>query len=126
MSPRTLLHLEGASVLAVSLLAYQWAHGSWLLFAILFLAPDLSMLGYLANGRAGAIFYNLIHTYVLPLLLAGYAAATDHHTTLLIALIWIAHIGMDRALGFGLKYPTHFKDTHLNPARHTAGATMQP
>jgi hypothetical protein len=119
MNPRPLLQLEGVSVLLVSVLAYHWSHGSWLLFVLLFLVPDLSMLGYALNVRLGAITYNMVHTYVGPLLLAAYAAGWNHHTSWELSLIWTAHIGMDRMLGFGLKYPTRFKDTHLNPDRHT-------
>jgi Domain of unknown function (DUF4260) len=118
MTPRPLLHLEGAAILAVSLLAYHWSHGSWLQFAVLFLAPDLSMIGYAANARVGAIAYNAAHTYVAPLALVVYAFEADRPAVLACALIWIAHIGLDRMLGFGLKYPTRFKDTHLNADRH--------
>jgi hypothetical protein len=63
---------------------------------------------------------------VVPLVAAGYGIGTNHQTVLALSLIWIAHIGFDRMLGFGLKYPTVFKDTHLNPERHTpprGGAT---
>jgi hypothetical protein len=88
------------------------------MFALLFLVPDLSMIGYAGGARAGSITYNAIHTYVGPLLLGAYSLAGEHRTALSIALIWIAHIGFDRMLGYGLKYPTRFKDTHLNPARH--------
>ena len=122
MRPLPLLRLEGAAVLVTSVYAYHSPYlgnpGSWGLFALLFLVPDLSMVGYLINAKAGSITYNAAHTYVGPLLLASYSLATNHHTTLLIALIWIAHIGFDRMLGYGLKYPTFFKDTHLDPARH--------
>ncbi|WP_263415297.1 DUF4260 domain-containing protein [Terriglobus albidus] len=111
--PRVLLHLEGAAVLAVALFCYQQVHASWLLFGLLFLVPDLSMIGFAAGPRAGAAAYNLAHTEVLPVLL-GIAAAWAHHSRALsIALIWVSHIGFDRLLGYGLKYPTHFKDTHL-------------
>lgn len=119
MNPRPLLHLEGAAVLALSLFSYHWSHGSWLLFVLLFLVPDLSMIGYVANARVGAITYNAIHSYLGPLVLAGYSFGSNHAAILSISLIWIAHIGFDRMLGFGLKYPTRFKDTHLNPDRHT-------
>ena len=118
MTPRPLLHLEGAAVLLLSLFAYHGNHGSWSSFALLFLLPDVSMLGYLASTRIGAITYNAVHTYVGPLALAGYSFATASHTMLSLSLIWIAHIGFDRMLGYGLKYPTQFKDTHLNPNRH--------
>ncbi len=111
--PSYILHTEGAVVLIVSFAAYHQLNGNWLLFFLLFLWPDLFMLGYLANARLGASLYNLVHTYAGPLLL-GAAAAFEHwHTTLLFTLIWTAHIGLDRMLGFGLKYPTFFKDTHL-------------
>jgi hypothetical protein len=118
LNPRPLLHLEGGAVLALSLFAYHWNHGSWLLFVLLFLVPDLSMLGYVANARVGAITYNAVHNYVGPLALAGYSLSTNH-PPISLSLIWIAHVGFDRMLGFGLKYPTRFKDTHLNPDRHT-------
>jgi len=110
--PAVLLHLEEAALLAITLFAYQRLHYSWLSFAILFLVPDLFMLGYLLNPRLGAATYNLAHTLTLPfaLLLAGFLLQGQLAA---IALIWIAHIALDRLLGFGLKYPTFFKDTHL-------------
>jgi hypothetical protein len=119
MNPRPLLHLEGAAIFAISLFAYHWSHGSWLVFALLFLVPDLSMLGYVASARIGATTYNAVHNYVMPLALAGYSFGTNHPVILGFSLIWIGHIGFDRMLGFGLKYPTRLKDTHLNPDRHT-------
>jgi hypothetical protein len=111
--PGILLHAEGFIVLAVSFAAYHELNGSWLYFFLLFLWPDLFMLGYPVNVRVGAALYNLVHTYVGPLLL-GAAAVFEHWpNALLFSLIWTAHIGVDRALGYGLKYPTFFKDTHL-------------
>jgi hypothetical protein len=111
--PRVLLHLEGAAILAVALFFYQQLHASWLLFGLLFLVPDLSMIGFAAGARVGAAAYNFFHTEVLPFLLAIVAAWARHPRVLTIALIWVSHIGFDRLLGYGLKYPTHFKDTHL-------------
>jgi Domain of unknown function (DUF4260) len=122
MNPKPLLHLEGAAVFIASLFAYQHNHGSWLLFVLLFLVPDFSMIGYAFNARVGAITYNAVHTYVGPLMLGGYALFTGKHLPLLLALIWIGHIGFDRMLGIGLKYPRRFKDTHLDPERHTVGS----
>jgi hypothetical protein len=109
---RGLLRAEGALVLALAILAYRHLGGSWTLFAALFLAPDLTMAGYLFGPRRGALIYNLGHTYVAPALLgaAGFALALP---TLELALIWAAHIGADRLLGFGLKYPAGFAATHL-------------
>lgn len=118
MNPRWLLHLEGGTVLVVSVLFYGSIHAGWLKFALLFLLPDISMLGYAANARIGAISYNAVHSYIAPLALAAWGLGTSHSAVLSLSLIWIAHIGFDRLLGYGLKYPTGFKDTHLNPERH--------
>jgi len=111
--PRTLLRLEGLAALIAALMAYGSLGGSWGWFAALFLVPDLSMLGYLAGARAGSICYNTAHSYLGPIMLG--AAAYTLHSTLLgqLALIWCAHVGFDRALGYGLKYATAFTDTHL-------------
>jgi hypothetical protein len=83
------------------------------MFLLLLLAPDLSMLGYLMNPQVGSVVYNLAHTYVVPLTLAGIGLFASSPLCVLLALIWVAHIGMDRLLGYGLKYPTAFTDTHL-------------
>jgi len=111
--PRAILRLEGAAAFAASATLYAHAGFSWLLFAVFFLAPDLAMLSYLMNPRIGAAAYNVAHTYALalPLALVGFLAGLP--AILMAALIWIAHIGFDRALGYGLKYPTRFGDTHL-------------
>lgn len=111
--PGILLRMEGFAVLLVSVLFYWQMHFGWLLFAILLLTPDLSMIGYLGGAKIGASVYNLVHTLVGPLLLMGFGVLTAHYTFLPYGLIWTAHIGVDRMLGFGLKYPTNFKDTHL-------------
>jgi hypothetical protein len=107
------LRSEGLALLGLSVFLYAWLDQSWLLFALLILAPDLSMFGYAAGPRAGAISYNIAHTYLIPasLIVAGVAGGTE--TLLAVALIWFAHIGMDRLLGYGLKLPTGFRDTHL-------------
>jgi len=111
--PGILLRIEGFAVLAGSVVLYAGLHVGWLLFAILFLAPDLSIIGYLGGAKIGASVYNLVHTLAGPLLLIAFAMLTAHFILVPYGLIWIGHIGMDRMLGFGLKYPTNFKDTHL-------------
>ena len=111
--PGFLLRLEGGLDLALSLIFYQAIHANWLLFVGLLLVPDLSMLGYLRGVRLGTICYNLLHTLIGPFLLIAYAYLTRSLWVLPYALIWTAHIGLDRVLGFGLKYPTGFRDTHL-------------
>lgn len=107
------LRLEGVAVLAVAAVLYGVLGGGWLLFAVLFLAPDLAMLGYLGGPRTGALAYNLAHTYAAPAVCAGLGGALAAPLPLALALIWAAHIGFDRALGYGLKLPTDFRDTHL-------------
>ncbi|RNA66889.1 DUF4260 domain-containing protein [Alteribacter keqinensis] len=111
---KTFLHLEGFAVLVLSVYFYGYSGLSWLLFFILLFVPDISMLGYLFNKKAGAFLYNLFHTYSLSAgaVICGLLLANP--VVLAVGLIWSAHIGMDRMLGYGLKYPTAFQDTHLN------------
>jgi len=111
--PAFLLRIEEAALLAAAVLLYAHFHFSGLLFALLFFAPDLFMLGYLANPRLGAALYNLGHFLFVPLVLFAAALYLHHATLSAIAIIWFAHIAVDRLLGYGLKYPAHFKDTHL-------------
>jgi hypothetical protein len=111
--PRALLRLEGAVLLVAACLGYAQLGGSWVWFAALFLVPDLSMLGYLAGPRGGAAAYNLAHSNVTPALLAALSVLLAVPALSLGALIWLAHIGFDRMLGYGLKYGTAFGDTHL-------------
>jgi hypothetical protein len=108
------LRLEGLAVAAVSAALYARSGASWWLFAALWLAPDLSMLGYLAGPCWGARFYNAIHTYAVPAALGLAALLLSAHGLLVpIALIWANHIGVDRLLGYGLKYADGFGFTHL-------------
>jgi len=105
--------LEWAVVAAVALVFYAWSGVSWWLFGLLILAPDLSMLGYLGGPRIGAIAYNALHILIVPLLLLLVGYLSGHAVASAVALIWLTHIAIDRALGYGLKLPTGFQDTHL-------------
>jgi hypothetical protein len=111
--PARLLRLEGLAVAAGALVLYFDAGYGWLLLLLLILAPDLSALGYVAGNRVGALTYDLAHTYVGPVALAVAGVLAESGTATQLALIWIAHIGADRLLGYGLKYPTGFRDTHI-------------
>jgi Domain of unknown function (DUF4260) len=111
--PRLLLRAEGAFIFALTLWFYRAGHHPWWLFAALFLTPDLFMLGYLKDAQVGAASYNLVHTLAAPMLLLLVAFVLPSPASMPCALIWLSHIGFDRMLGFGLKYPTFFKDTHL-------------
>jgi Domain of unknown function (DUF4260) len=110
---RTLLRLEGLTLfLGMTLLYAVWG-GSWWIYFILFLAPDLSFAAYLVDSRTGAIVYNAAHSYMAPVTLMTVSFALVSPLWLSIALIWMAHIGIDRALGYGLKYSAGFGFTHL-------------
>ncbi len=112
-TPLWLLRLEGVALLVLAVAFYAQTGQGWLIFAVLFLAPDISFAGYLAGLRIGALAYNAVHSTVLPigLLLAGQLWSMNALTG--YALIWLAHIGFDRALGYGLKYEAGFGFTHL-------------
>jgi hypothetical protein len=111
--PGILLRIEGGCVLALSILCYREVNASWILFVALLLLPDLAMLGYLRGVHVGTVLYNLVHSLTGPFLLIGYAVLERSPWLFSYGLIWTSHIGLDRLLGFGLKYPTRFNDTHL-------------
>jgi hypothetical protein len=111
--PRVLLRVEGVIVLLAALYAYDLTGWSWWIFAALALVPDLSMAGYLAGPEAGAVAYNAAHTYVGPAVLAAFGVWAGGGAALALAAIWVAHIGFDRMVGYGLKYPNAFGNTHL-------------
>lgn len=115
MSITVLERLEGLvlGVLALGIVWYGFSDYGWFLSVLLLLLPDISMVGYLRDPRIGAIVYNLGHTLVLPFLLAGVSFWLQAPASYLVAMLWIAHIGIDRALGYGFKLPTGFKETHL-------------
>jgi hypothetical protein len=111
--PGALLRLEGAAVLLLAITIFIHLGWSGWLFAALLFLPDLSMIGYALNTTRGAQIYNVVHTYTLPLVLLGVALVADWSTGVQIAVIWAAHIGFDRLMGYGLKYATAFKHTHI-------------
>ncbi len=114
MDTRSILRLEGAGLFAAATAAYFSLGGPLWLFAVLALAPDISMAAYLAGPRAGSSLYNAFHTYLAPLSLLGVGVGLGATPLSWIALVWAAHIGADRAVGYGLKRPTGFKHTHLS------------
>jgi hypothetical protein len=111
---RAVLRLEGLAVLAAAIAFYGHCGFAWPVFALFFLAPDLSMLAYAAGPRIGAAAYNVAHTETLAIALTAVGLAGGVSGAAAGGLIWIAHIGFDRALGYGLKYSTGFRDTHLS------------
>ena len=112
-APRVLLRAEGLAVAVAAIALYFHAGYPWWLLVALILAPDLAMIGYLAGPTIGAMAYDATHTYVLPVALVAVGVIAGDRIPIELGLIWFAHIGVDRAIGYGLKYPTGFKDTHL-------------
>jgi Domain of unknown function (DUF4260) len=110
---KVLLRCEGLALFLGACALYDLWGSSWWLFIVLFLAPDLSFLAYLIGARPGAMAYNAVHITVVPIALMGigFALAMPHLSS--ISTIWLAHIGLDRAFGYGLKYETGFGFTHL-------------
>ena len=111
--PRSLLRLEGLAVLVAASVVYAWQGGSWWLFAALFFVPDVSMIGYVAGARTGATLYNFAHWYVLPLVCLVWGVLGHVPPASAAGLVWAAHIGFDRCLGYGLKYAEGFGVSHL-------------
>ncbi len=113
LQPASLLRAEGAMLLIAATTLYWKEDGFWLLFAVAFFLPDLSMLGYLGGNRVGAATYNAVHSSVLSAALAVIGIVMNGSLLTAIALIWLAHIGFDHLVGYGLKYAGGFKETHL-------------
>jgi hypothetical protein len=112
--PHLLLRLEGLAVAVAAVVLYFHEDFGWILFVALILAPDLSAVGYAFGPKGGAIAYDAAHTEVFAVALGTVGVVTDSSAATKVALIWLAHIGADRLLGYGLKYPTAFRDTHLS------------
>jgi hypothetical protein len=111
--PFLFLRVEGAVIFFAAIWFYFYLGSNWVVFLVLFLVPDAGTVGYLVNSRTGALTYNIFHTYAVPLVLGVIGIIVASPICIDLALIWIAHIGFDRVLGYGLKYPTRFTDTHL-------------
>jgi hypothetical protein len=110
---RGVLRLEGLAMLAVALAAYSRYGMSWKVFFVFFLLPDIAFIGYLAGARTGAVAYNLTHSSIGAVICLLIAITTVSPTIGVAGMIWLAHIGFDRALGYGLKYSRGFRFTHL-------------
>lgn len=123
---RAVLRIEGLCVLVASAFAYSKLGAGWGVFFACFLLPDLSFLGYLAGPRVGAFTYNAAHSYIGPVACLALSLAGPSQFLVVIGLIWSAHIGFDRALGYGLKYSQGFSYTHLGPIGRLAREAASP
>lgn len=110
---RSWLRLEGLAAFFAGLALFGATGGNWLFVVPLILLPDLSATGYLVSPRVGAFTYNLVHNWVPGIVVLGIGAWLASPALVLAAAILIAHVGMDRAVGYGLKLPGSFHDTHL-------------
>lgn len=111
--PAILLRLEGLVLFGAAIALYVREDFSILVLVVLFLAPDLAFVGLAGGPRLGAVAYDAAHTYVGPILLASTSLIVEWSAGVQLGLIWLAHIGIDRAIGYGLRYPDAFQDTHL-------------
>lgn len=110
--------IEAGALLIGITIAYAYSGGSWWMYGLLFFLPDAFMLGYIAGPRIGAYVYNLGHSLAVPLTISTIGIIMDAQLPQLIAQIWLAHVGLDRLLGYGLKETSHFRDTHLGRVGH--------
>ncbi|HHQ5112497.1 TPA: DUF4260 domain-containing protein [Staphylococcus aureus] len=108
-----LIRLENAFVFIIAVIVYFMFGFSLWLFLIFLLVPDISMLGYLYNNKIGSYIYNIGHSYIIPILITLLYLAMGVDLLLGIALIWLAHIAMDRTIGYGLKYTVGFDKTTI-------------
>jgi len=110
---RIMLRLEGLVLFAGMTLLYAVWGGAWWIYFVLFLAPDISFVAYFSGPKFGAMIYNAMHSYMIPVTLMTLGFGFEAPLVLSIAMIWLAHIGFDRALGYGMKYSAGFGFTHL-------------
>ncbi|WP_371316389.1 DUF4260 domain-containing protein [Shewanella sp. NIFS-20-20] len=101
------------AVLTLALYFYHSVGFNWATFFIFFLVPDLSLLGYIFGNKVGATTYNSAHSYIGPVIVFALFVHSANELWQIIGLVWAAHIGFDRALGYGLKYGKGFCNTHL-------------
>jgi hypothetical protein len=105
--------LEEAAMFVLSIYLFSQLSFAWWWFVLLILAPDLSMLGYLINTRIGAMMYNLFHHKGVAVIIYIAGLYFHNETMQLIGIILFGHSSMDRMMGYGLKYPDSFQNTHL-------------
>lgn len=123
---RGLLRAEGLCILVISLLMYTRFGSSWGIFVLTFFVPDLSFLGYLVGPKIGALLYNVAHSIICPLLVLAAGVFLSTPAAIVASIVWAAHVGFDRALGFGLKYSAGFNFTHLGRIGRARGTTARP
>ena len=125
-APQVILRVESAALFVVCVLAYRHLELNWSEFALLFLAPDLGMAGYALGPKVGAATYNALHIIALPLALGAVALLLPAPALVPVALVWLAHISLDRSFAYGLKYDSGFRDTHMGRIGGPIRAKREP
>ena len=110
---RTWLRLEGLAALVAGSVIYLRLGADLIWFVPALLTVDISMAGYLRGPRTGALTYNLFHNWATALVVLGAGLAASVPLVAMLGAVLVAHVGMDRTAGYGLKWPTSFQDTHL-------------
>jgi hypothetical protein len=110
---KNLLKAEEAAMFILGIFLFSKLSFAWWVFPALLLAPDISMVGYLANPRMGAWLYNLAHHKAIAISVYLAGVYLNNEIIQLSGVILFAHSSMDRILGYGLKYNDAFKHTHL-------------
>lgn len=110
---RLMLNIEGLAVAVFSVLAFFYLGGVWWIFVVGFFAIDVSMIGYVWNNKIGAFVYNFFHIYPWSLVLIFLGMFMGELIYTQLGFVWMFHIGLDRAVGYGLKYSKGFNETHL-------------
>jgi hypothetical protein len=105
--------IEALVLMLASMYMYNDLGHSWLLFALLFFIPDLSLLSYIKGPKIGAVVYNTMHGFTWPLLLGVYSYICADTNVQPLVLIWLSHCAFDRAIGWGLKYEDSFCHTDM-------------
>jgi hypothetical protein len=124
-APKLLLRIEGATLFAASIAVFAFQGQAWWLYPALLLVPDIFMLGYLRNTKLGSIIYNLGHSYPAAAVVTVLGFLLTSPLTIAIGAIWFGHIGWDRMFGYGLKYATSFKHTHLGDLEKSKAPSQQ-
>jgi hypothetical protein len=110
---RPWLRAEGLATFAAGLAGFLFLGLPWWAFVLLLIVPDVSMVGYVRGPRVGAVLYNLAHDVATGVAIAGVGLAIGNVPVAAAGAILVAHSGMDRMAGYGLKLPSSFQDTHL-------------
>lgn len=111
--PKLWLRLDGLVLFVATIIFFASTHQHWWLYPALLFVPDIFMIGYLKDSKLGALLYNFGHSYFAPAVVAFWGWAAKDAAVIAIGVIWLGHVGWDRFFGFGLKYDTRFKYTHL-------------